>query len=60
MTEGHPASSPTTAGSASALDDYAAYAPETGSTVRLHWLAARREHTQLSLARLRGGPYVAS
>ena len=30
MTEGHPASSPTTAGSASALDDYARYAPETG------------------------------
>ncbi len=31
------------------LADYAAYAPEAGSAVRLEWLAARRSLTRLSL-----------
>ncbi len=42
MTEGHPASSPTTGGSASGIHEYLSYAPETASPVRLVWLAAHR------------------
>ena len=49
MTEGHPAFVANNGRIGYGLDDYAAYAPETGSPVRLVWLAARREHTRLSL-----------
>ena len=49
MTEGHPAFVANNGRIGFGLDDYAAYAPETGSDVRLVWLAARREHTRLSL-----------
>ncbi|GAA4367709.1 GNAT family N-acetyltransferase [Nocardioides caricicola] len=48
MTEGHPGFVANNGRVGFGADDYAAYAPETGSTVRLHWLAARREHTHLS------------
>ncbi|GAA4818101.1 GNAT family N-acetyltransferase [Nocardioides caeni] len=49
MTEGHPAFVANNGRIGFDLDDYVAYAPETGNTVRLHWLAARRELTRLSL-----------
>jgi siderophore synthetase component len=49
MTEGHPAFVANNGRIGFGLDDFAAYAPETGSDVRLVWLAARREHTRLSL-----------
>jgi siderophore synthetase component len=49
MTEGHPGFIANNGRIGFGLDDYTAYAPETGSTVRLHWLAARRKHTRLSL-----------
>jgi len=49
MTEGHPGFVANNGRVGFGAADHAAYAPETGSTVRLHWLAARREHTQLSL-----------
>lgn len=42
MTEGHPGFVANNGRVGFGADDYAAYAPETGSTVRLHWLAARR------------------
>jgi siderophore synthetase component len=48
MTEGHPGFVANNGRVGFGADDFAAYAPETGSTVRLHWLAARREHTLLS------------
>ena len=48
MTEGHPAFVANSGRVGFGADDYAAYAPETGSAVRLHWLAARREHTLLA------------
>ncbi len=48
MTEGHPAFVANNGRVGFGADDYAAYAPETGSTVRLHWLAARCEHTLLA------------
>lgn len=48
MTEGHPGFVANNGRVGFGADDYAAYAPETGSTMRLHWLAARREHTHLS------------
>lgn len=48
MTEGHPGFVANNGRVGFGADDYAAYAPETGSTVRLHWLAARREHTLLA------------
>ena len=48
MTEGHPGFVANNGRIGFGADDYAAYAPETGSTVRLHWLAARREHTLLA------------
>lgn len=50
MTEGHPAFVANNGRIGFSLDDYRAYAPETGQPVRLHWLAARRDLTQLSLA----------
>lgn len=48
MTEGHPGFVANNGRVGFGADDHAAYAPETGSTVRLHWLAARREHTHLA------------
>ncbi|MBM7517276.1 GNAT family N-acetyltransferase [Nocardioides nitrophenolicus] len=50
MTEGHPAFVANNGRIGFGLDDYRAYAPETGSAVRLHWVAARRDLTRLSLA----------
>ncbi|MBM0123846.1 GNAT family N-acetyltransferase [Pimelobacter simplex] len=50
MTEGHPAFVANNGRIGFSLDDYRAYAPETGQPVRLHWLAARRSLTHLSLA----------
>ncbi|MDQ6523759.1 GNAT family N-acetyltransferase [Nocardioides sp. LHD-245] len=50
MTEGHPAFVANNGRIGFGLDDYRAYAPETGRPVRLHWLAARRALTHLSLA----------
>ena len=49
MTEGHPAFVANNGRIGFGLDDYTAYAPETGEPVRLHWLAARRSATRLSL-----------
>ncbi|NPC95605.1 IucA/IucC family siderophore biosynthesis protein [Nocardioides sp. zg-DK7169] len=49
MTEGHPAFLANNGRIGFGLDDYAAYAPETGSEVRLVWVAARRSMTHLSL-----------
>jgi siderophore synthetase component len=49
MTEGHPGFVANNGRVGFGADDHAAYAPETGSVVRLHWLAARRAHTRLSL-----------
>lgn len=43
MTEGHPGFVANNGRVGFGLRDFAAYAPETGSSVRLHWLAARRE-----------------
>ncbi|MFC7495821.1 MULTISPECIES: GNAT family N-acetyltransferase [unclassified Nocardioides] len=42
MTEGHPGFVANNGRVGFGADDFAAYAPETGSAVRLHWLAARR------------------
>ncbi|GAB4085586.1 hypothetical protein GCM10028784_22160 [Myceligenerans cantabricum] len=50
MTEGHPGFLANNGRIGFSLSDYRAYAPERGSTLRLLWLAARREHTHLSLA----------
>ncbi len=49
MTEGHPAFVANNGRIGFGLDDYTAYAPETGSPVRLHWVAARCSLTRLSL-----------
>lgn len=49
MTEGHPAFVANNGRIGFGLDDYTAFAPETGAAVRLHWLAARRSLTHLSL-----------
>ena len=49
MTEGHPAFVANNGRIGFGLDDYTAYAPETGRPVRLHWLAARRSCTRLTL-----------
>ncbi|KNX37189.1 IucA/IucC family protein [Luteipulveratus halotolerans] len=48
MTEGHPAFIANNGRIGYGADDYAAYAPETGSPVRLVWLAARRDCTHLA------------
>ncbi|TNM38610.1 GNAT family N-acetyltransferase [Nocardioides albidus] len=50
MTEGHPAFVANNGRIGFSLDDYRAYAPEAGQPVRLHWVAARRSLTHLSLA----------
>ncbi|MCO7240260.1 IucA/IucC family siderophore biosynthesis protein [Aeromicrobium sp. CnD17-E] len=49
MHEGHPAFIATNGRIGYGLDDYRAYAPETGSEVHLVWLAVRREHTVLAV-----------
>lgn len=49
MHEGHPAFVATNGRIGYGLDDYRAYAPETGSDVHLVWLAMRREHAVLAL-----------
>ena len=49
MTEGHPAFVANNGRIGFGLDDYTAFAPETGAPVRLHWVAARRSLTTLSL-----------
>lgn len=51
MTEGHPAFVANNGRIGYGLDDYLAYAPETGSGVRLDWVAARGSATTLSLSR---------
>ena len=50
MTEGHPSFVANNGRVGYGLDDFTAYAPETGSTVRLVWVAAHRAHTRLSLS----------
>lgn len=49
MTEGHPGFVANNGRIGYDLDDYAAYAPETGSAVRLEWVAARRSLARLSI-----------
>jgi len=51
MSEGHPAFVANNGRIGFSADDFAAYAPETGSDVRLLWLAVRRSEAHLSLAR---------
>ncbi len=51
MTEGHPAFVANNGRIGFGLDDYAAFATEAGEPVRLHWLAARRTVTRLTLGR---------
>ncbi|NYG55574.1 GNAT family N-acetyltransferase [Nocardioides perillae] len=43
MTEGHPSFWANNGRTGFSVDDHAAYAPETGSRVRLRWLAVRRD-----------------
>ena len=50
MTEGHPAFVANNGRIGFGLDDYRAFAPEAGQPVRLHWVAARRTLSRLSLA----------
>ncbi|MDN5745998.1 MAG: GNAT family N-acetyltransferase, partial [Nocardioidaceae bacterium] len=50
MTEGHPAFVANNGRIGFGLDDYMAYAPEAGVAVGLHWVAARRTLSTLSLA----------
>jgi siderophore synthetase component len=49
MTEGHPGFVANNGRIGYDLDDYASYAPETGSAVPLEWVAARRTKARLSL-----------
>lgn len=49
MHEGHPAFLATNGRIGYGLDDYRAFAPETGSHVHLVWLGVRREHAVLAL-----------
>ncbi|WP_067436268.1 IucA/IucC family protein [Nocardioides jensenii] len=49
MTEGHPAFVANNGRIGYGGDDFAAYAPETGSEVRLVWVAVRRDRAELSL-----------
>ncbi|MBO0610247.1 GNAT family N-acetyltransferase [Myceligenerans salitolerans] len=49
MTEGHPGFVANNGRIGFSLSDYRAYAPERAARLRLMWLAARREHTHLSL-----------
>lgn len=50
MSEGHPAFVANNGRIGFSADDFAAYAPETGSDVRLLWIAVRRSEAHLSLA----------
>jgi siderophore synthetase component/RimJ/RimL family protein N-acetyltransferase len=50
MTEGHPAFVAANGRIGFGLDEYRAYAPESGGRFRYRWLAARRVHTHLALA----------
>lgn len=50
MTEGHPAFVAANGRIGFGLDEYRAYAPESGGRFHYRWLAARREHTHLALA----------
>ncbi|WP_369372831.1 GNAT family N-acetyltransferase [Promicromonospora sp. Populi] len=50
MSEGHPGFVANNGRIGFSLSDYRAYAPERGARMRMLWLAARREHTHLSLA----------
>ncbi|MBA3780331.1 MAG: IucA/IucC family siderophore biosynthesis protein [Nocardioides sp.] len=49
MTEGHPAFVANNGRLGFGIDDYEQWAPETGRTTRLVWVAARRSLTHLSL-----------
>ncbi|OIH95629.1 siderophore synthetase [Curtobacterium sp. MCBA15_001] len=50
MTEGHPAFVAANGRIGFGLDEYRAYAPESGGRFRYRWLGARRAHTHLALA----------
>ncbi|MGY2898736.1 siderophore synthetase component [Curtobacterium sp. PvP017] len=50
MTEGHPAFVAANGRIGFGLDEYRAFAPESGGRFRYRWLAARRAHTHLALA----------
>ncbi|NYG59595.1 siderophore synthetase component/RimJ/RimL family protein N-acetyltransferase [Nocardioides daedukensis] len=50
MTEGHPSFVANNGRIGYGSDDFAAYAPETGSDVRLVWVAVRRSAARLSLS----------
>ncbi len=50
MTEGHPGFVACNGRIGWGVDDYTAYAPETGADIRLHWVAVRRDEAQLSLS----------
>ncbi len=50
MSEGHPAFVANNGRIGFSAEDFAAYAPETGSDVRLLWIAVRRREAHLSLA----------
>ncbi|MDF1706283.1 MAG: IucA/IucC family protein [Aeromicrobium sp.] len=49
MTEGHPAFIANNGRIGFSLEDFAAYAPEAGATVRLQWTAVRRRLAHLSV-----------
>src|ERR1044072_8585806 len=49
MTEGPPGFVANNGGVGFGLDDYERFAPETGSPVRLLWLACRRDSSRLSV-----------
>lgn len=50
MSEGHPAFVANNGRIGFSADDFAAYAPETGSDIRLLWIGVRRSEAHLSLA----------
>ena len=50
MTAGHPGFVACNGRIGWGVDDYTAYAPETGADIRLHWVAVRRDEAQLSLS----------
>ncbi|AXR74729.1 MULTISPECIES: GNAT family N-acetyltransferase [Auritidibacter] len=51
MTEGHPCFVATNGRIGFSLDDFLAYAPETGQRFRYLWLAARRNKTEVTLGK---------
>ncbi|WP_394553667.1 GNAT family N-acetyltransferase [Agromyces sp. MMS24-JH15] len=51
MTEGHPGFVANNGRIGFGLDEFRAFAPEAGASVRLVWLAARRDATHLALGR---------